>query len=261
MTLFTPSVMTRCLAATALVAAASSVAASPFQNLPTDQDARVSVGANVMGTWSAYDTDNDVMVLPSLFYDNNRVYARGAQLGAYLINDGKNELSVYAQPMGTHFDPEDANGSLQGLDERDISAGAGVSYLRRTPIGGFRGQITTDVLGKNDGTTGRLTYLAKYDTDRLTVYPSVGLEWRNQDYNDYYYGVDSDESARSGTASYSPDSSIHPYVSVSANYEFNDKWSGFASQSLDYLSDEAYDSPMVDSRTEARTTLGVSYTF
>ena len=261
MTLFSPAFLTRCIATTAFIAAAGSVSAAPFQNIPVDQDARVSVGANVMGTWSAYDTDNDVMVLPSLFYDNNRFYARGAQLGAYLVNDGTNEVALYAQPMGTSFDPDDANGSLQGLDERDISAAAGVSYLRRTPVGGFRGQVATDILGKSDGTTARLTYLARFNTDRLTVYPSVGLEWRNQDYNDYYYGVDSNESARSGTASYSPDDSIHPYVNVSANYEFNDKWSGFASQSLDYLSDEAYDSPMVDSRTEARTTLGVLYTF
>lgn len=243
--------------------AATGATAAPFKNLPADQDATLSVGANVLVTNPAYDMEDstEVRVLPGVFYDNNKIYARGAQAGAYLINDGTNQLAAYAQLAGSQFDPEDAKGALQGLDERKWSAAAGVSYLRRTPIGGFRGQIATDVLGRNDGTFGRLSYLAKFTKDKLTVYPSAGIEWFNEDYNDYYYGVSDGESARTGVDSYSPDSSFNPYINISANYDFNDKWAGFANQSLSYLSDEQYDSPMVDSRTESTTTLGLLYKF
>ena len=253
------------LTATALFSVSSMSSAIPFlnKNLPTDKDAVLSVGVNVMAVKSAYDLDDNTefRVLPGVFYDNNRVYARGAQAGAYLINDGTNQLSVYAQPSGNSFDPDDASGNLAELDERKISASAGVSYQRRTPIGAFRAQIATDVLDRSGGNTARLSYLARITKDKLTVYPSIGFEYYDEDYNNYYYGVSEAESARTGVDTYASNNSLNPFINISANYDFNDKWAGFANQSLSYLPNEQYESPMVDSRTQATTTLGLLYKF
>ena len=250
--------------ATALLSVASISNAALFKNnLPTDSDAELSVGVNVMAVKSAYDLEEsiDIKVLPGVFYDNNRIYARGAQAGAYLLNDGTNQLSVYAQLDGSEFDPDDATGALQGLDEREASAAAGLTYLRRTPVGGFRLQVATDVLDKSGGNTARLTYLAKITKDKLTVYPSIGFEYHDADYNQYYYGVSDKEAATTGVAAYTSNSSLNPYINISANYDFNERFAGFANQSLSYLANEQYDSPMVDSRTEATTTLGLLYKF
>ena len=252
------------LATTALLSTTSIASAALFENLPRDQDAKLSVGVNALYANTAYDTDkNEVRVLPSVFYDNNKFYARarGAQAGAYLVNDGTNELAATVQLAGNSFDPDDANGALSGLDERKISAAAGLSYLRRTPIGGLRAQIATDILDRSGGNTARLTYLARISTDKLTVYPSFGFEFHDKDYNNYYYGVSNEESARTGVDSYESKNSLNPYINISANYDFNENWAGFANQSLHYLSNEQYDSPMVDSRTESVSTLGLLYKF
>ncbi len=251
------------LTATALFSVASVSNAALFNNIPTDQDAVLSVGVNVLAVNSAYDMEDstEVRVLPGVFYDNNRIYARGAQAGAYIINDGTNQLSAYAQLAGSEFDPDDANGALQGLDKRKASAAAGITYLRRTPIGGFRGQYAADILDRSGGNTARLTYLAKITKNKLTVYPSIGFEYHDADYNEYYYGVSDKESAKTGVDAYTSNSSLNPYINISANYDFNERWAGFANQSVSYLSDEQYDSPMVDSRTEATTTLGLLYKF
>ena len=147
------------------------------------------------------------------------------------------------------------------LDKRKASAAAGLSYLRRTPVGGFRLQVATDVLDKSGGNTARLTYLAKITKDKLTVYPSIGFEYHDADYNNYYYGVSAQESAKTGVAAYESNNSLNPYINISANYDFNERWAGFANQSLSYLPNEQYDSPMVDSRTDATTTLGLLYKF
>ena len=252
------------LTATALFSVASISNAALFKNnLPTDKDAILSVGVNVMAVKSAYDLEDstDIKVLPGVFYDNNRIYARRAQAGAYIINDGTNQLAAYAQLDGSEFDPDDATGALQDLDKRKASAAAGLSYLRRTPVGGFRLQVATDVLDKSGGNTARLTYLAKITKDKLTVYPSVGFEYSDADYNQYYYGVSDTESVKTGIAAYTANSSLNPYINVSANYDFNERFAGFANQSVSYLANEQYDSPMVDSRTEATTTLGLLYKF
>ena len=263
-----PHVATRmtfnALAATALLGVASMSHAAIFKNnLPTDPDAVLSVGVNVMAVNPAYDMEDstDIRVLPGVFYDNNRVYARGAQAGAYLINDGTNQLSAYAQLSGSEFDPDDARGALQGLDERKASAAAGLTYLRRTPVGGFRAQIATDVLDRSGGNTARLTYLARITQGKLTVYPSAGFEYHDADYNEYYYGVSEEESAKTGIAAYKSNSSLNPYINISANYDFNERWAGFFNQSLSYLPNEQKDSPMVNSRTESTTTLGLLYKF
>lgn len=238
-------------------------AQEPVTTVPASAEDKtgISVGINVIAENSGYDIDDDVTILPSLFYDNGTFYARGSQFGGYLINDDKNELSGFIQPGGSQFDPDDADGALKELDERKWSGMAGVSYLRRTPIGGFRGQVATDITGHSEGTVARLTYLARLNPGKWTIYPSVGLEWANEDYNEYYYGVTQKESDKSGIKTYSPDSSISPYVSVNATYEINKDWDLFLGQSINYLSDEQHDSPMVDDRVGYRTTLGVLYKF
>ena len=116
-------------------------------------------------------------------------------------------------------------------------------------------------MDRSGGNSARLTYLAKVSTDKLTVYPSFGFEYHDKDYNNYYYGVSDKESTRTGVDAYESKNSVHPYINISANYDFSDKWAGFANQSLHYLPNEQYDSPMVDSRTDATTTLGLLYKF
>ncbi len=250
------------LIGTAIFSTSSIANAALFNNLPKDQDAELSVGINVLYANTAYDTDeNEVRLLPGVFYDNNIIYARGASAGVYLINDGTNQLSASVQLAGNSFDPDDAEGALAGLDEREISASAGLSYQRRTAIGGFRAQYAADVLDRSGGNTGRLSYVGRITKNKLTVYPSVGFEYQDADYNNYYYGVSDEESARTGIAAYESNSSLNPFINVSANYDFSDKWAGFANQSVSYLANEQYDSPMVDSRVESTSTLGLLYKF
>ena len=262
LTIYNKRTMLTSLATVTLLTTAGMANAALFNNLPREKDAELSAGVTVLYANTAYDTDeNEIRVLPGLFYDNNKIYARGAQAGAYLINDGTNQLAATIQLAGNSFDPDDANGALSGLDERKLSADAGLSYQRRTAIGGLRAQYTTDVLDRSGGNSGRLSYIGRVSKNKLTVYPSIGFEYHDTDYNNYYYGVSSEESARTGIVAYESNSSLNPYVNVSANYDFSNKWAGFFNQSLSYLPNEQYDSPMVDSRTESTTTLGLLYKF
>ncbi len=221
----------------------------------------VSVGLNVLAGGSPYEMDSNFSILPSLFYDNNKFYVRGSELGAYLTNSQDTEVAAFFQPAGYAFKPEDAKESLRGLDEREWSGMMGVSYLKRTAIGGFRGKLSTDVLGNSKGTLAQLAYLAKWQKGDWTVYPSVGVEWADDKFNDHYYGVSAKEAAATGVATYNPDSSISPYVNINANYDINDDWAVFLGQNVGFLASEQADSPMVDNSTTYRTTLGLLYKF
>ncbi|WP_131667577.1 MipA/OmpV family protein [Psychrobacter pygoscelis] len=258
------SILTTLFSPIALLALTIPATAAPIINLPAVPDAELRVGANIRYEQTPYDTDGgQFKILPGVFYDNNKVYARGNTFGAYILNDGTHQLDAFVQVVGSSFDPEDANGALAGLDERKLTGMTGLSYLQRTPIGGLRAQIATDIAGRSDGSIARLSYLAKFSDDKLTVYPSVGVEWNDSKYNDYYFGISETEAAKTGLPSYSPGASINPYISVSGMYDFNDQWAGFASQSFDHLSSKQYNSPMVktDSHFDSKTTLGLLYKF
>lgn len=71
-------------AASAFVLAFVSLTAHA-QSLPVDPDARLSLGVNVGYTASAYKADNTVGFAPQGFYDNNRWYIEGGELGFILI--------------------------------------------------------------------------------------------------------------------------------------------------------------------------------
>lgn len=260
--LLNTAAITLSLGVLTLASASAQTESTPTVSTNENDKLGVQLGVNLRWNNSAYDLDdNDLSVLPSIFFDNGKYYARGNQIGTYLVNDGSNEVLAFVQPGGTSFDPDDAKGNLAQLDERKWSGLVGASYMRTTPIGGFRAQLSTDVTGHSEGTIARLTYLAKLTPGKWTIYPSAGLEWVDSNYNEYYYGISQKEANKSGLDSYKPDSSISPYISVNGTYTINKDWDLFLGQSVNFLADEQRDSPMVDDRVDYKTTLGLLYQF
>lgn len=246
----------------ALTATACLINIANAQTLQQEKNGKLQVGVNAHYSDTGYkDYDNNVTVVPTFFYDNNTVYARGNQLGYNFIKNDNNELSVFAQYGGGSYDPDNAEGNFKKLEERDASLFAGASYMTITPYGAFRGQAMSDVMDKSGGTIGKLEYLAKLNKGNLTIYPSLGVQWQNDDFNDYYYGVSKKEAAKTGINQYSADSSLHPYTGLRVNFDINQDWGLFFNQKVAYNPDEVYDSPMVDSRVSASTTIGMLYAF
>ncbi len=246
----------------AITATACLINIANAQSLQQQKNGKLQIGVNMHHTDAGYkDYDNNITVVPTFFYDNSSIYARGNQLGYNFIKNNRNELSVLVQYGGGNYDSDNAKGAFKMLEERDASVFAGVSYMNITPYGAFRGQAMSDVMDKSGGTIGKLEYLARLNTGNLTVYPSVGVQWQNDDFNNYYYGVSKKEADKTGIHQYSTDSSLHPYAGLRANYDFNQDWGLFFNQKVAYNPDEVYDSPMVDSRVNLSTTLGMLYAF
>ncbi len=222
----------------------------------------LKIGVNAVYNQAGFKNyDDKVVILPSAFYESERVYARANRLGYKLWKNDNNELSVVTQYNGVEFDPKNAKDNFHNLDERNSTFFVGASYLKKTPIGAFRGQVFTDTFGDSDGTLARLTYIAKYQKDKLSLYPSAGVQWQDKKYNDYYYGVSDKESAKTGIDKYQPKDNVHPYINVVGMYDMTDDWGLFFNQNIAYNTDEQYDSPKVDSRTKLSSAVGVTYKF
>ena len=231
------------------------------QSLPVDPNARLSVGANVGYIADAYATDRSISVMPQVFFDNNRWYAEGAEAGVYAYKDSVHHARVGLTYDGRSFDASDANGALRGLDDRKASVLAHASYMHVTPVGGFRIKATTDISGRHDGLAVSATHVSRFEHNKATVYPSVGITWHNEDYNQYYYGVSAAESLRTGIQVYHAKSGWSPFLSAMVNYDINDRFTLFGYQRLEWLSGAQKDSPMTDKNMGSTTRIGINYKF
>ncbi|HEX7387561.1 MAG TPA: MipA/OmpV family protein [Castellaniella sp.] len=99
-------------------------------------------------------------------------------------------------------------------------------------------------------------------TSALTLTPSISTSWGNQKYMSSYFGISPQAGASSGLGAYAPSSGIKDVsVGVSAKYAVTDRFSLTGSIGADRVLGQAADSPLVEQKTQMRSTIGGSYAF
>lgn len=234
------------------------------ERLAPDPNAILQVGINVGQANDGYYTDDAPSILPHAFYDNHRWYIEGAEAGLYGYKDTKNHWRIGISYDGRSFDAETATTpAFKELNNRDWSVLAHTSYMRITPIGGFRLKVAMDALARHESAIASLAHLSKFEflDDQLTLYPSIGVAWYSKQYNRYYYGIDDHEAKKTGIDAYSPAQSFNPYVSIAGEYQLTDSWSIFGNGRIEKLSKTQTDSPLIKDGTTTTTRIGVNYAF
>lgn len=209
------------------------------------------------------DYDAEVYPAPLISYEGERIFLRdSAVAGVYLLKTEKDQLSfnVYYSPM--NFRPSRTDdAALTQLDKRYSTAMAGFGYRHDAEWGSLRAEIAADILGKSDGIIVDAMYQYPIQTGNLQVTPGLGVQWRNSNYNDYYFGISGRESLRSGLDAYSPGSGATPYVSLSTSYAINKNWHAFLTGRYTWLDHGAKDSPMTERSGTALIGGGIVYRF
>lgn len=203
----------------------------------------------------------ETKIVPTVFYESQRMYVRGNQLGVNLIKSQDKELSAYVQTAGDPYNPKNSESDHQKLKKTNGSIMAGGSYLYVTRFGGLQAQMATEVAGNSGGSLAKLSYLAKFKQGGLTIVPSAGVTWYDKKYNKYYYGISQAESDATGLNAYQPNADFSPFVSVMATYDMDDSLSLFFNQNTSLHGNEQLNSPKVKDRTINATTVGLLYTF
>lgn len=231
------------------------------QSLPVDKDTKLSIGVNVGYADNGYHSDGNIVILPHAFYDNNRFYIEGGEGGAYLYKDSTHHLRLGVTHDGRSFDPEDSPAPLSALDERKSSVLAHASYMLITPVGGFRLKAATDALGEHNGSSVSAAHVSRFKYGNSTIYPSFGVTWHDDKYNQHYYGVSLDESRRTGVPGYTAKADVSPFTAVMVNHKLSDHLSLLGYARAEWLSDTQKDSPMSEGSTNSVVRLGLTYDF
>jgi outer membrane protein len=123
--------------------------------------------------------------------------------------------------------------------------------------------VAPDIGGKDLGTLVSLEAEAMFQpADRWSLAVGPGLTWGNQRYMRTVFGIDAQQSARSGRATYDPGAGVGLVrVSGTLNYQLDANWNLGARVSFGRLQGDAADSPLVFDKSQASGLLYASYRF
>jgi MipA family protein len=202
-------------------------------------------GGVVMAPRPYVGASEAVIPIPVVNVRYKWLFAEGIRGGAQFLRQGKLAGNVYLQ---ANFEGLEATDSpfLEGMETRSISADAGVEIVYRARPVGFRVNVLTDVLGKNNG--------QEFSVQAVTGAPlgsrgfllaAIGPRWISANRVDYNYGVRPNEAtpdrpAYIGTASWNWD------LTLGATVRLKGKWSLFALFSREAFGQPIEQSPIVD---------------
>jgi outer membrane protein len=171
-------------------------------------------------------------------------------------------LSVNVSYLSQSFDASENDDSrMRLLDDRDSSMTVGAAYSLRGDWGQTKLEFSADVLDTNNGFIADASYAYPFRLSFLKLKPFAGIEWTSENYNDYYYGVSSGESNRSGLREYAANGGFSPYMGLSVKYGLTEDIDMRLSGKIKKLSGEITDSPMVDKDVTSSFAFGLSYSF
>lgn len=243
------------------LALAAALATPAFAQDAPDPQPRWTLGLLAIDRDAPYrQLDEDLLVVPLVRYEGERVYLRGLRGGVVLAREGGFEFGAFVQGRGDGYDAKDSP-FLAGMDDRDFSLDAGLAASWRVPrVGQLEVSLATDILDRSGGQEAEVSWTGLVRAGGWQILPAVAVKWQSSDMLDYYYGVRADE-ALVGRPVYSPGSAIFPELSVLATRPLGERWQLFGRVGHTWLPSEVTDSPLVGEDSRTSLIVGLGYTF
>lgn len=207
--------------------------------------------------------DTEILPIPTVYFQKDRFILFGPQAQWVFYYDERLTVSALGQLRYEGYD-DDESRHLRGMSDRRASVEAGLLAAQDFDWGRLAAQWTSDILNEHKGHEIRLTASRRFadaaGVDKLAVTPTVGLNWRSKQLNDYYYGVERKE-ATAWRPAYNAGDSVGLLTSLRVDYPLNERWNLFGVVSAEWLGSEITDSPIVDQDYRMSVLIGTLYRF
>lgn len=199
------------------------------------------------------------------------MFFRDLSLGSIVLEGGRMGNAVSRSPTAEdspRFEPEADEIDvapqpvieLDDLHDRNLAVLSGLDYSLYLQNTHFGLQALADVSGAHKGTEIRAALSQDLSLSSHHVRVSLGALWKSDRVMDYYYGVRENEVPNSSFI-YEAESDVSYFARISWNKKINDKWSLVSSLYHRRLSDEAFNSPLIDKRAISTFFVGGRYHF
>jgi outer membrane protein len=231
---------------------------------PRTEQASLFLGAGLMiQDKPLKGVDSKVYPLPFYMYRGKAFSMRGLSASYEILGDENWAIRGLARFRTDGYDADDSS-DLDGMSDRRNSLDLGAELWLENSWGNVGLDWVADALGESDGHEARLSYVMPFrrafGMKKLGLRPMLGLNWRSDNLNNYYYGVRARE-ATANRAVYRSGSSVNPYAGVALDYQLAERWSILSLFRNEWLGNEITDSPIVDQDSKISVILGLLYRF
>ncbi len=220
----------------------------------------LSIGAGPYIQTQPYEkTDPFMLPTPVIFLEYEIFYVRWSQIGMYFYGGDNWGFSLMAQPRPYGYKAGDSD-VLSGMHTRKSSWEGGLSLAGKNDFGFAEIVYAHDLLNSSNRSLVRAEMGTKIKKGQWTFVPSLMLFWFSQGFNEYYYGVQEDESTQS-RIEYQPNAGINMAVQSYINYQLTSEWGVLTNIRADYLNSTISDSPIVSDNYIFSGMISLLYTF
>jgi outer membrane protein len=246
------------LVAGSMTASIGRANSDPFTGIAAEGGAGIGAfSRTVRSPYRGAGTQHDF--LPMYLYEGDRLYFHSHSIGlkfGHVVTEPRFDVFLRRRFEGTPYG--DIPASLAGMGRREPGIDAGAS----AQVGGGWGigfaEVLHDVSGASQGSELRVGYRYPWRSGRLWLRPHAILGFRNNQLNNYYYGVRPDE-AMPGRDAYTARGGFAPELGLYAAYSLTERWRVLAGYTVTRLPGSIGDSPIVDNRVQRQLTVGLMY--
>jgi len=150
-------------------------------------------GFGVIAAQDVYtDFDNRIVPIPIIGYTGERLRVYGPFVSYALFQEKGFSLDAQLVPVFAGYE-EDDSAVFAGMEDRDFSYAAGIGLNYNTGSWLYSLSTNADILGKFDGFQASARIGKQFRIDQFMIEPSVGVNYQDSNYVDYYYGVRQEE--------------------------------------------------------------------
>lgn len=201
------------------------------------------------------------LLLPWISYRGDRLSLNGLDISYQLYQRENFNIAFKLAPAASYLDPNKSRDeAVSKLDKRQFTALGGAELKYQFNAYFIKANLLRDVTGKHNGISSSASIGRAFQTAGIILVPEIGLHYWDSKISNYYYGVSSAESERSGltefqsSAKFRVQSGLTVFKQLSPNNKifFNTSFGRFIG---------AYDSPVLNKNTMYTGLVGWSYTF
>jgi outer membrane protein len=236
-----------------LLLAPAATSASAQDRAPRRQDnVQWSVGGGVIASPRPYEgVDMKIFPVPVVGLRAGAFFFESVRMGVRVANLEHFKADVIAQARLEGYDEDDSD-ALEGMDDRRMTADAGMRLTGKWRHVEAELMALADVLSRHEGQEVGVGVGFPIRTgrgERWTITPGVGARWQSEDLVDYYFGVEPTE-AKVGRPAYEAEETVNLRAEVKVRHVFpGRRWSFLGQVTHEWLGDEIQDSPIVDDET------------
>lgn len=203
-----------------------------------------------------------VLALPIINANyGDRYYINALKAGVWLVDSDNKRLRLGLSTQARFGWDADDGKLTRGMNDRDLSLDLGPSVRWQTDYGTFNAKWGFDIGGASNGQTIELQYVKSIlRHGGFKINGSLGATRNNHKFNDYYFGVDANETSQFRPA-YSAESSTEFSVGINGTYTVGNKSYLLFGTSVTRLGDQQADSPIVETRIQPFAYVGYSVAY